>query len=95
MPQHHLVEDHSVNVVGKRDIQEGLLLVIQRQSNGWSGVGDVVINIDEDYIGRREGIAGVVGARDEEGNRDLAGSECRCRAERERRKTAVWHRRAG
>lgn len=70
-----MVEDHPVDIVGKCDIQESLLLVVKRQINDRCSVGDIVIDIDNDLIGRRERVTAVIGASDEEGNWDLSGSE--------------------
>ena len=62
LAQNHLVEDVTINIVGKVDVQECFLLVVQLQSKGGSHIGHTIHHIQVNNIGRAEGVALVVDA---------------------------------
>ena len=72
LAQNYLVEDVPINIVGKVDVQEGFLLVVQLQSQGGSHIGHTVHHIQGYHIGGAEGVALVVDAGQTQFERNTA-----------------------
>ena len=45
LPQSNLIEDKSINIVGKVDVKEGFLLIAESQSQSGSCMGDIIDHI--------------------------------------------------